>query len=48
MFTSATEQITLTHHALDRRIFADGAVQAALFLATRPAGLYGMRDLLGL
>lgn len=48
MFTSATEQITLTHHALDRRIFADGAVQAALFLVSRPAGLYGMRDLLGL
>jgi 4-hydroxy-tetrahydrodipicolinate reductase len=48
IFTSATEQITLTHHALDRRIFADGAVQAALFLAGKPPGLYGMRDLLGL
>jgi 4-hydroxy-tetrahydrodipicolinate reductase len=47
-FTSATEQITLSHHALDRRIFADGAVQAALFVADRPPGLYGMRDLLGL
>jgi 4-hydroxy-tetrahydrodipicolinate reductase len=48
LFTSATEQITLTHHALDRRIFADGAVQAALFVAEKPPGLYGMRDLLGL
>lgn len=48
IFTSAVEQITLTHHALDRRIFADGAVRAALWLAGRPAGHYGMRDLLGL
>ncbi|MGC9269680.1 4-hydroxy-tetrahydrodipicolinate reductase [Acidiphilium sp.] len=47
LFTSATEQITLTHHALDRRIFADGAVQAALWLAGKPPGRYGMRDLLG-
>lgn len=48
IFTSAVEQITLTHHALDRRIFADGAVRAAMWLAGRPAGHYGMRDLLGL
>ncbi|HEX7389298.1 MAG TPA: 4-hydroxy-tetrahydrodipicolinate reductase [Acidiphilium sp.] len=48
IFTAATEQITLTHHALDRRIFADGAVRAALWLVGRPAGRYGMRDLLGL
>jgi dihydrodipicolinate reductase (EC 1.3.1.26) len=48
IFTSATEQITLTHHALDRRIFAEGAVRAAIWLAGKPPGLYGMRDLLGL
>lgn len=48
IFTSAVEQITLTHHALDRRIFADGAVRAALWLAGKPAGSYGMRDLLGI
>lgn len=48
IFTSAVEQITLTHHALDRRIFAEGAVRAALWLAGRQPGHYGMRDLLGL
>lgn len=52
IFTAATEQIVLTHHALDRRIFADGAVRAALWLVDRPhgraPGRYGMRDLLGL
>lgn len=48
IFTSATEQITLTHHALDRHIFADGAVRAALWLADRPPGIYGMPNLLNL
>ncbi|MDD2876760.1 MAG: 4-hydroxy-tetrahydrodipicolinate reductase [Acidiphilium sp.] len=48
LFTSATEQITLTHHALDRRIFADGAVRAALWLIGKPPGRYTMRDLLDL
>jgi len=48
IFTAATEQITLTHHALDRRIFADGAVRAALWLIGKPSGRYDMRDLLGL
>lgn len=46
IFTSAFEQITITHHALDRRIFAEGAVRAALFLVAKPPGRYGMRDLL--
>ena len=46
LFTSGTEQITLTHHAFDRRIFADGAVRAALWLAGKPPGRYAMRDLL--
>jgi 4-hydroxy-tetrahydrodipicolinate reductase len=48
LFTSAEEQITLTHHAFDRRIFARGALRAALWLTTQPPGLYGMADLLGL
>ena len=48
LFTAGFEQITLTHHALDRRIFADGAVRAALWLIHQPPGLYGMNDLLAL
>jgi 4-hydroxy-tetrahydrodipicolinate reductase len=47
-FTAADEQITLSHRALDRGVFATGAVRAALWVHTRAAGLYGMRDVLGL
>jgi 4-hydroxy-tetrahydrodipicolinate reductase len=47
-FTAGAEQIGLTHHAFDRRTFATGAVRAALWLHGKPAGLYTMRDVLGL
>ena len=46
LFTSGAEQITLTHRAFDRRAFAEGALRAALWLRARPAGLYGMADVL--
>ena len=39
---------TLTHRAFDRRVFAAGAVRAALWTEGRPPGLYGMQDVLGL
>ncbi|HYG30222.1 MAG TPA: 4-hydroxy-tetrahydrodipicolinate reductase [Allosphingosinicella sp.] len=42
------ERIELGHRAESRAIFARGAVQAALWLASRPAGRYGMEDVLGL
>lgn len=48
LFTTGAEQITLTHHAFDRRIFATGAVRAALWLAGKPPGLYSMKDVLGI
>ncbi|MGG6429803.1 4-hydroxy-tetrahydrodipicolinate reductase [Acetobacter ghanensis] len=48
LFTSADEQITLSHRAFDRRIFATGAVRAALWVKGREAGLYSMEDVLGL
>jgi 4-hydroxy-tetrahydrodipicolinate reductase len=47
-FTAGDEQISLTHHALDRRVFATGAVQAALWLQNQKPGLYTMRDFLSL
>jgi len=47
LLTAGTEQITLTHHAFDRAIFAKGALRAALWLHGKPAGLYGMSDVLG-
>jgi 4-hydroxy-tetrahydrodipicolinate reductase len=46
LFTAANEQISLTHHAFDRRTFATGAVRAALWLQGRPAGRYGMNNVL--
>ena len=48
LFAGSDEQIILTHKAFDRRTFASGAVRAALWVAGRPPGLYGMRDVLGL
>ncbi|MGH7117450.1 MAG: 4-hydroxy-tetrahydrodipicolinate reductase [Acetobacteraceae bacterium] len=48
LFAGASEHLSLTHRAFDRRVYAAGAVQAALWLAQRPAGLYSMRHVLGL
>jgi 4-hydroxy-tetrahydrodipicolinate reductase len=48
IFTAGAEQISLTHHAFDRRSFATGAIRAALWLAGKPPGLYTMREVLGL
>jgi 4-hydroxy-tetrahydrodipicolinate reductase len=41
------EILTLSHSARDRSLFARGAVEAAAWLAGRPAGLYDMQDVLG-
>lgn len=47
-FAAAGERIEITHRATDRITFARGALQAADWLVGRPAGLYGMKDVLGL
>lgn len=47
-FVAEGELITLSHRALDRAVFADGALAAALWAASKPPGLYSMRDVLGL
>ena len=47
LFAAADEQIALTHRAFDRRVFARGAIRAALWLHGRPPGLYGMAEMLG-
>lgn len=47
LLDAAFEQITLRHEARDRRVFADGALAAARWLAaSRPPALYTMRDVL--
>ena len=47
MFAGRDEVITFTHTAYSREIFAKGAVEAAKFLAGKPAGLYDMADVVG-
>jgi len=41
-----SERLELKHAVSSRRVFADGALRAAQWLADRPPGLYAMRDLL--
>ena len=48
MFAADGERVELTHKASSRLTFANGAVQAALWLQGKPAGLYDMQDVLGL
>jgi 4-hydroxy-tetrahydrodipicolinate reductase len=48
IFAAEGEQIVLTHKATSREVFAKGAVKAALWGRGKPAGLYSMRDVLGL
>jgi 4-hydroxy-tetrahydrodipicolinate reductase len=40
------EEIRISHRALSRRTFADGAIRAAEWLVHQPAGLYSMGDVL--
>ena len=48
MLSMDGERIELTHRATNRLIFARGAVAAARWLADKPAGLYGLAEMLGL
>ena len=47
-FKNDSEEVSFTHKAYDRKIFAKGAVRAALWLRRKPAGLYSIEDVLGL
>ncbi len=47
-FVSDREVLTLSHAALDRGLFADGALAAALWAKGKPPALYSMTDVLGL
>src|SRR3989339_1475772 len=42
------ERLELTHKAHSRDNFASGALQAAKWLSSKPAGFYDMQDVLGL
>ena len=47
-FLSDYEHVTLSHHATNRMIFAQGAVTAAQWLIGKGAGRYSMDEVLGL
>lgn len=47
LFASEDEVVTLSHSAIDRSLFARGAVAAAAWVRNRRPGLYDMQDVLG-
>jgi len=47
IFAGTDEIVTFSHTAYSRTVFAKGAIEAAKFLAGKPAGLYTMADVIG-
>ena len=47
IFAGTDEVITLSHRAYSRSVFAKGAIEAAKFLAGKPAGMYDMSNVIG-
>ena len=48
IFSGPGERLELTHRAVNRGIFALGALRAANWIINKPPGLYSMQDVLGL
>jgi 4-hydroxy-tetrahydrodipicolinate reductase len=48
IFAALGERLEFTHKASDRAIFARGALRAAHWVVSQPAGVYDMQDVLGL
>ena len=46
IFAGHDEVVTLSHRAYSRAVFGKGAIEAAKFLAGKPAGMYDMADVL--
>ena len=46
-FASERELLSLSHKAIDRSVFAEGALHAALWAVEQKPGLYSMADVLG-
>jgi 4-hydroxy-tetrahydrodipicolinate reductase len=44
IFAGPNEEITLSHQAESRAVFANGALHAAEFILNKPAGMYDMSD----
>ncbi len=48
IFAGNDEILTLSHTALSKNLFANGAIKAAYYISSQPAGMYDMADLLNL
>jgi 4-hydroxy-tetrahydrodipicolinate reductase len=48
VFAAPGERLELVHRATSRAIYAKGAVSAAHWVVAQPAGLYGLKEVLGL
>ena len=46
IFAGNNEIVTLTHTATSKEIFAEGAVKAAKYLASKTPGMYNMNSLI--
>ena len=46
LFAGVSETVTLSHQATDRAVFAEGAVKAAKYIATKKNGLFNMSDMI--
>ena len=46
IFAGSDEVVTFSHRAYSRAVFGKGAIQAAKFLAGKPAGMYDMSDVI--
>ncbi len=46
LFAGPDECISLKHIAASKRVFAEGAINAALFLSDKPAGMYSMTEMI--
>lgn len=47
LFCGNDEIIEIKHTALSKKIFAEGAIEAAKFIANKKLGLYSMKDIFG-
>jgi 4-hydroxy-tetrahydrodipicolinate reductase len=48
LFAGIGERIEISHKSSSRATYAQGALQAAQFIASKPIGLFDMQDVLGL
>ena len=46
VFASEYEVIEISHRAINRQVFAKGAIKAAMFLSGKPPGMYTMKDII--